>query len=103
MVVLAVLFPAPGCWQRLIFSCILGILLGTGRGLRKEDRDKLDDTDVSPDSLLRRDPPWLELDLCLFLVPSGQVRLASDLRRFLCSAVAGHSKACRTFLSKIFR
>ena len=56
-----------GCLGRLV-SCprllttlnlqlYFGILLGLGRGLRKEDRDELDDTDVSPDSLLRRDPP----------------------------------------------
>ena len=97
------LFPAPGCWQRLSFSWILGILLGPGRESRKVYRDELDEADVSPDSLLRRDFPWPERDLCRFLAPSGRVRLASDLRRFLGSGTAECSMACRIFFSKILR
>ncbi len=103
MVVLGFLFLAPGCWQRLSFSCIHGILLGPGWGLRKVDRDELDEADVPPDSLLRRDFPWLDPDLCRFLAPSGRVRLASDLRRFLGSGTAECSMACHIFFSKILR
>ncbi len=94
VVVLGFLFPALG---------IFGILLGLGQESRKVDRDKLDEADVSPDSLLRQDFPWLEPDLCRFLAPSGRVRLASDLRRFLGLGAAECSMACRIFFSKILQ